>query len=159
MSETVNRHYPIPDPSQPQRADAVRIAAAISAIDADVAELLLTLGSKANSADIGPAISDAIDALIAGAPAALDTLAEIAAKLGDNDDAVAALVGVIATKASQADLDALTGVVATKANAGNVYSRATVDGMLADEVTARGEAITDALAEARRTAIRMTYAN
>ncbi|TAA54812.1 hypothetical protein [Shinella sp. JR1-6] len=134
MAETVNRHYPVPDPSQPQRADAVRIAAAITAIDADVAELLLTLGSKANSADIGPAISDAIDALIAGAPAALDTLAEIAAKLAYNDDVVAALVGTIAGKTSQADHDLLvaavadlTGVVATKANAGNVYSRAYLD--------------------------------
>lgn len=134
MTETVNRHYPVPDPSQPQRADAVRIAAAITAIDADVAELLLTLGSKANSSDVGPAISDAIDALVAGAPAALDTLAEIAAKLADNDDVVAALVGTIAGKASQGDHDLLaaavadlTGVVATKANAGNVYSRTYLD--------------------------------
>lgn len=159
MTETVNRYYPVPDPSQPQRADAVRIAEAISAIDVDVAAILLTLGSKADSADLGPAISAAIDALIEGAPAALDTLAEIAAKLADNDDAVAALVGALATKASQADLDNLAGVVATKANAGNVYSRTTLDGMFADEATARGEAITDALAEARRTAIRMTFAN
>ncbi len=143
MTETVNRYYPVPDPSQPQRADAVRIAAAITAIDVDVAAILLTLGSKADSADLGPAISAAIDALIAGAPAALDTLAEIAAKLADNDDAVAALVGVIATKASQADLDALAGVVGTKANAGNVYSRATVDGMFADEVAARDAAFAE----------------
>lgn len=158
MSVTPERNYPLPHPDHPGRADAARIADAITAIDVDVAAILLTLGSKANSADLGPAISAAIDALIAGAPAALDTLAEIAAKLADNDDAVAALVGVIATKASQADLDALAGVVATKANAGNVYSRASVDGMFADEVTARGEAIDEALAEARLIAIRMAYA-
>lgn len=159
MSDTPNRNYPRPSPQNPQRADAVRIADAITAVDLDVAAILLTLGTKANSDDIGPAISAAIDALIAGAPAALDTLAEIAAKLADNDDAVAVLVGVLATKASQADLDALAGVVTTKANAGNVYSRATVDGMLADEVTARDAAITEAAAEGRRTAIRMTFAN
>lgn len=135
MSVTPERNYPLPHPDHPGRADAARIADAITAIDADVAAILLTLGSKANSADIGPAISDAIDALIAGAPAALDTLGEIAAKLADNDDAVAALVAVIATKASRADLDALAGIVAAKANAGNVYSRATVDGLILETKT------------------------
>lgn len=139
MSVTPERAYPLPHPDNPGRSDALRIAAAISAVDADVAAILVTLGAKANSADIGPAISAAIDALIAGAPGALDTLAEIAAKLADNDDAVAALVGTIATKASQADLvalagalDTLTGVVGSKANAGNVYSRSYLDAAFAD---------------------------
>ncbi len=139
MSDTANRSYPLPDPDNPQRADVVRIAAALVAIDADVAQLLITLGTKANSAVIGPAIAEAIDALISGAPAALDTLAEIAAKLADNDDAVAVLVGIITTKASQGDhealvaaLDALAAVVATKANAGNVYSRSYLDAAFAD---------------------------
>lgn len=159
MSVTPERDYPLPHPDNPGRMDALRIAAAISAVDADVAAILLSLGAKANSADIGPAISAAIDALIAGAPAALDTLAEIAAKLADNDDAVAALVGVLATKASHADLDTLAGVVSTKANAGNVYSRSYLDGQFAAEVTARDAAISTSAAEARRTAIRMTFAN
>lgn len=134
MSETVNRNYPVPHPDHPQRTDAARIAAALVAIDADVAGLLLMLGGKANSDAIGAAVDAAIDALKAGAPAALDTLAEIASRLADNDDAVAALVGAIASKASQADhnalaadVTALAAVVGTKANAGNVYSRAYLD--------------------------------
>ena len=44
---------------------------------------------------IGSEINDLID----GAPEALDTLKEIADKLGDDDDAIAALVNEIATKA------------------------------------------------------------
>lgn len=141
MSETVNRHYPLPDPNQPQRADAVRIAAAVTAIDADIAALLLTLGGKASSADIGPAISAAIDALIAGAPAALDTLAEVAAKLADNDDAVAAIMSSLAGKA----------------NAANVYSRATVDTKFADEVAARAAAIALAVAGMAKTNVAQQF--
>lgn len=51
----------------------------------------------------------AIDAVIAGAPGALDTLNEIATQLADDEDAVAALTLVLATKAPL-DSAALTGV-------------------------------------------------
>lgn len=44
------------------------------------------------------AITQAIDALVAGAPGALDTLAELATQLTGNDDAIAALVVSIGTK-------------------------------------------------------------
>lgn len=169
MGETVNRAYPLPDPDHPQRADAARIAAALAAIDADVAAILVALGTKAAADDIGPAIAAAIDALVAGAPAALDTLAEIAVKLADQDNAVAALVGTIATKASQTDLDALAVVVGTKANAGNVYSRGYLDAAFAAEEAARAAAVSslgsavaqqlaDEIATARRKAIAMAVA-
>ncbi len=125
MTETPNRNLPLVDPDQPQRDGAARINTALTAVDAEIAALLLALGQKANAADIGPAITAAINALVAGAPAALDTLAEIAGKLADNDDAVAAIMASLATKA----------------NAANVYSRATVDGMVSAEATARAAAI------------------
>lgn len=137
MSVTPERDYPLPHPDNPGRMDALRIAAAISAVDADVAAILVALGTKANSADIGPAISAAVDALIAGAPAALDTLVEIATKLTDNDDAVSAIMSSLASKA----------------NASNVYSRATIDTKLADEEAARTAALAEAKQHARRAAL------
>lgn len=47
---------------------------------------------------VAQAITQAIDALVDGAPGALDTLQELATALGDNDDAIAALTTSIATK-------------------------------------------------------------
>ncbi|TLP67082.1 hypothetical protein FEE96_06970 [Parasedimentitalea maritima] len=44
------------------------------------------------------AITAAIDALVNGAPAALDTLKELADELSDNDNAIAALTSLIGTK-------------------------------------------------------------
>lgn len=125
MSETQNRNLPLVNPDQPQREGVARLNTALSMIDADIAALLLALGTKANASDIGPAITAAINALVAGAPAALDTLAEVAAKLAQNDDAVAAIMASLSSKA----------------NAANVYSRATVDGMLATEAQARVDAV------------------
>lgn len=47
---------------------------------------------------IGDAISAAIDALIAGAPGALDTLAELSAALGDDADFAASVADALASK-------------------------------------------------------------
>lgn len=124
MAQTPNRNLPLVDPDQPQRDGAARINTALTAIDGEIVALLLAIGQKANAADIGPAITAAINALVNGAPAALDTLAEVADKLAENDDAVAAIMSSLATKA----------------NAANVYSRATVDGMVSAEATARSDA-------------------
>lgn len=55
-------------------------------------------------------VDSRIEALLGGAPAALDTLAEIAAALGDADDAVAAIMGTLSTKA---DASALASKVET----------------------------------------------
>lgn len=122
MTTTIERSYPLIDPARPQREGAGRINTAFGMVDADMDEILQLLtalqdlvATKAEAASIGPAIASAIDALVAGAPTALDTLKEVADKLADNDDAVAAIMASLATKA----------------NAANVYSRATVDGLLA----------------------------
>ncbi|MBN2740055.1 MAG: hypothetical protein JXR35_04040 [Rhodobacteraceae bacterium] len=48
--------------------------------------------------DVSTQINAAIDALVNGAPAALDTLSELAAALQDNDDQVSALITQIAGK-------------------------------------------------------------
>lgn len=144
MSETQNRNLPLVNPDQPQREGVARLNTALSMIDADIAALLLALGTKANASDIGPAITAAINALVAGAPAALDTLAEVAAKLAQNDDAVAAIMASLSSKA----------------NAANVYSRATVDGMLATEAQARVDAVSsEATARADADAALQTAVN
>ena len=49
-------------------------------------------------------VSEAIAEVVGAAPEALDTLKEIADKLGDNDDAVAALTNQIATKANSSEV-------------------------------------------------------
>lgn len=48
-----------------------------------------------------------IEAIVGTAPEALDTLEEIASKLSDNDDVVAAMTSEISTKASQSELDSV----------------------------------------------------
>lgn len=53
------------------------------------------LGTNTNQLATMRAIKEAIDALIAGAPGALDTLNEIALRLADDQDAVAALVAAL----------------------------------------------------------------
>jgi hypothetical protein len=77
--------------------DADRSLAVLFASEAEA-----LAGSVANKS-VSPlrmkqAITSAIDDLVAGAPAALDTLAELADALSDSDDEIAALVSAIATK-------------------------------------------------------------
>ena len=63
----------------------------------DITGLSSALAAKATPADI----TAAINALVAGAPAALDTLKELADALEDNDDALAALVLLVGEKADK----------------------------------------------------------
>lgn len=65
----------------------------------DTAELETQAGALAK-------ITAAIDALIDGAPGTLDTLAEIAATLAEDDDALAALTALIGTKETPAGAQA-----------------------------------------------------
>jgi hypothetical protein len=61
-------------------------------------------------------VDAAINALIAGAPGALDTLNELAAALGDDPNFATTITNAIALKANQTDLDTLTTTVNTKAD-------------------------------------------
>lgn len=51
-----------------------------------------------SSSKVSSEITAALDALVAGAPAALDTLNEIATKLASDDDALAALTASVANR-------------------------------------------------------------
>lgn len=130
MTDTITPHrsYPLVDPDQPQRVGAEKIIDAIGYIDQDVADLLAAIALKADSASIAPAINAAISALVGAAPAALDTIYEIAAKLADEDSAIAALVAT----------------VASKADASSVYTKSQADTLLAAKADAA--ATTTALA-------------
>lgn len=70
------------------------------------------LASDLANLDVSTQINAAIDALINGAPAALDTLSELAAALQNSDDQVAALIaqisGKLAKNANLSDLQNLT---------------------------------------------------
>ena len=68
-------------------------------------------------------VSEKIAEVVGEAPEALDTLKEISDKLGDNDDAVAALTATIADKADAAD----------------VYTKQEVDGLIAEVETIKGD--------------------
>lgn len=64
-------------------------------------------------------VSDAIDALVAGAPGALDTLLEIADQLADDESAVAALTTTVAGKLAKAsNLSDLTDASTARTNLG-----------------------------------------
>jgi hypothetical protein len=71
--------------------------------------------AKPDVASVGTMIGAAIDDLVGGAPGALDTIAELAAALGNNAGAVATLTASIAGKLSKsANLSDLTDVAAAR---------------------------------------------
>lgn len=65
---------------------------------AKLAEMIAAINEKAKSADVTAEISAAIDGLIDGAPAAYDTLKEIADYLATHQDEYTALVTVVGGK-------------------------------------------------------------
>ena len=68
-------------------------------------------------------VTEKIGDVIGAAPEALDTLKEIADKLGDNDDAVSAL----------------TNQISAKANSNDVYTKNEIDSLLAEVETIKGD--------------------
>lgn len=121
---TSNQGYQLPFGDNDLSVDVARIISAITAIDNDIASALASLAAKAGllspaftgtptaptaapGTDTGQLattafVKAAVDALIGGAPGALDTLNELAAALGDNADYAASIVAALALKADQA---------------------------------------------------------
>ena len=90
-------------------------------VETNQAELSSQIETKANSADVYTKtqidnkdfaskahVNERFQQLIGAAPEALDTLEEIAAKLGDNDDVHSAIINSIAEKASKTELQEVT---------------------------------------------------
>ncbi len=85
---TLALDLPLPHPDNDLSQDVTRLRAALVALDNIVAE-------KANGADIQAALT----ALVGVAPSALDTLAELAAALGDDPNFSTTIMDLIGSKA------------------------------------------------------------
>ena len=122
-------------------------------------------------------VNDAIQAIVGAAPEALDTLGEIADKLKNGDDVVAALTVTVSEKANSADVytkteidnkgyltehqslsaystteqvnAAINEAVAPKANSADVYAKGEVDAKLNDKLDASAYTKTDLSAYAK----------
>jgi len=90
-TRTTNRNYPKPYPSNLLAADVVRLRDALDQIDADVTDRpTLTI--------VQGLIQAAIDGLVDGSSAALDTLNELSAALGDDANFASTVTTNLATK-------------------------------------------------------------
>ncbi|BBL75388.1 hypothetical protein [Methylomagnum ishizawai] len=97
------------------------------------------LGANTNQVATMAAVKAAIDALVAGAPGALDTLDEIATQLANDESAVAALTAVVADKQP---LDAtLTALAALVTAADRLVYADGVDSFATTDLTAFGRTL------------------
>ena len=105
----------LPDPSNPLNTDVLRIISSFNTLDT-------AIDAKVTMAQV----NTAIQAVVGAAPAALDTLAEIATQLASDESAAAALVTTVAAKVAKTDIvDALTSAATNQplsANQGKALS-------------------------------------
>jgi len=90
-TRTTQFNYPKPYPSNLLAADVIRLRDALDAIDSDMA-------ARPDAATINTLIDSAVSQLLDGAPAALDTLNELAASLGDDANIAATIANDLAAK-------------------------------------------------------------
>lgn len=76
-TRTTNQNYPKPYPSNLLAEDVLRLRDALDDIDTDMA-------ARPTNATVQGLVDSAVNALISGAPTALDTLNELSAALGDD---------------------------------------------------------------------------
>tara|TARA_B100001063_G_scaffold77599_4_gene72088 strand:- start:5324 stop:6004 length:681 start_codon:yes stop_codon:yes gene_type:complete len=107
-SRTNNRNYAKPYPSNLLAADVIRLGQALDAIDVDMA-------ARLTQADVATLIQTAVDDLVSGSTAALDTLQELAAALGDDANFATTVTNSISTKLDKAG-GTLTGQVTLPSN-------------------------------------------
>lgn len=108
---SVNQGYQLPHPDNVARADASRIRAALEAVDLDVFGLLAAVAAKTDAAYVDAAIAN----LVAASPAALDTLNELAAAMGDDPNFATSMTNALAAKAALAHLHAIADVTGLQA--------------------------------------------
>lgn len=89
-SRTTNRNYALPFPSNLLAEDVVRLREALNAIDVDMA-------NRPEAAAVTAEINAAVQALVGGAPGALDTLNELAAALNDDANFAGTVTNELAT--------------------------------------------------------------
>lgn len=91
------------------------------------------------------AIDDAVAALVNGAPGALDTLAELAAALGNDPDFASTVMQEIGTKADTTDVQSW---LAGKADTGHTHTASDIT-----DATATGRGVLTGTAAAARSSI------
>lgn len=112
-----------------------------------------TVAGKASPADVTAAIQTAIDALVTGAPGALDTLNELAAALGDDPAFATSVSTALANRIRFDAAQVLTEPQKTqaRANTGSAAASAlsTLDGQVVKSVGTRGlEVVTESMYDA-----------
>ena len=132
-ANTPNRNYPLPHEDNKTAFDVLRLIAALTAIDVDMATALIGLVSKAplaspaftgtptaptqtfgndsNALATTAFVRAPVAALVNSSPATLDTLNELAAALGNDANFAATMTAALATKANAS-------AVVAKADAG-----------------------------------------
>jgi hypothetical protein len=95
--DDTSQGWPLPHPDNPARLDIERIRETLTAIATQLEDM-------ATDAEVTAAVNAAVAALLGGAPAALDTLNELAAALGDDENFAATVTAALAAKANSADL-------------------------------------------------------
>ena len=131
-------------------ADATTKANAAQAAAEATAAAALSSAISTEVSNRNTAISTAVDSLVDGAPALLNTLNELAAAINDDANYTTTITTALGTKANSADVTSSLATAATnaaadattKANAAQAAAEATV----AAEATARNSAISTAIA-------------
>lgn len=124
---TANRSYQLPNAGNQLTDDVVRLRAALNSIDADI----FARYTKTE-------VDTLINGLINGAPAALNTLQELAAALGNDANYAATVTTALSNRYTKTEADTLlalkansadvTSSLALKANSADVYTKTQSDG-------------------------------
>ena len=120
-----------------------RVDTVVATASSDKAELAADIAAV--DAKIAPAVTAGIESVIGTAPAALDTLSEIAAAINDDANYAATITSQLATKVENS---VYTAGLATKADASAVYTTTETDSAISTAVTT---AVNSAVATERTT--------
>ena len=107
-TRTTNQNYPKPYPSNLLAADVIRLRDALDAIDGDIAD-------RPTLATVQGLVDTAVTQILDGAPAAMDTLAELSQALSDDGNFASTVANDLATKLNLAG-GTLTGALTLSGN-------------------------------------------
>ena len=116
-TRTTNQNYPKPYPSNLLAADVIRLRDALDAIDGDIAD-------RPTLAAVQGLVDTAVQQLLDGAPAAMDTLKELSQALADDSNFASTVTADLATKLNLAG-GTLTGALTLSGNPTQPFEAAT----------------------------------
>lgn len=129
--------------------DISTVTGLIGTVQQDLQDTNNDLVSRIATVDakIQPAVAAGIQGLVGAAPAALDTLTEIAAAINDDANYAATITGQLATKVENSTF---TAGLAGKADASSVYTRSETDTQITNAVNS---GVASAIATERTTSV------